>query len=365
MNKRRLIRRITAVAAGLIGATLLSEFVVLVVIGEQPKFPRHVVGAAWGLRINEPGAHYRHKSRDVEIRFDINGQGMRADRDYAYAKPAGCRRVVCLGDSFTIGYEVSFSDCFASVLERELNARGSRTEVLDAGVSGFSNAEECLYLERELYKYEPDLVLLSFFENDLADNVRTGLFALQNGLLEERNAAYVPAGGLGDFLNRSAFFNFLSERSNAFAYVKEQATLKLKREMVADNVKDRPAADPRGGAPSAAPALDEPAYERRLAARILDRLYRWTRERGIGLVIQSIPFPTAAGSPTLVDRFPREEFDVGRPGLAFFAAKDVLEPHAKEQLLYWQHSHFHWTPASHALAGKALAALILDKKLLP
>ena len=71
--------------------------------GEQPKFPWHVVEAEWGLRYNEPEARYRHKSADVNIRFRINAQGMRADHDYSYSKPEGVKRIVSLGDSFTIG----------------------------------------------------------------------------------------------------------------------------------------------------------------------------------------------------------------------------------------------------------------------
>ena len=36
-------------------------------------------------------------------RFDTNAQGLRADRNYAVPKPAGVRRVLLLGDSFTKG----------------------------------------------------------------------------------------------------------------------------------------------------------------------------------------------------------------------------------------------------------------------
>ncbi|MEZ4290376.1 MAG: hypothetical protein R3E53_07505 [Myxococcota bacterium] len=52
------------------------------------------------------------------------------------------------------------------MLEQELRRAGLQVEVLNAGVSGYSNAEALLYLERELLKYDPDLVLLSFFAND-------------------------------------------------------------------------------------------------------------------------------------------------------------------------------------------------------
>lgn len=97
---------------------------------------------------------------------------MRADRDYSYTKRPGVQRILSLGDSFTIGFEVDYDQTFSRVMEDELNAAGRRIEVLNAGVSGFGNAEECLYLERELMKYQPDLVIVSFYANDLDDNVR-------------------------------------------------------------------------------------------------------------------------------------------------------------------------------------------------
>jgi hypothetical protein len=372
MTARRARKFLLALGLGIVLAAVLAEVGVLLVFGEQPKFPRHVVGAPWGLRINEPGSSYRHKSRDVNVRFAINGQGLRAERDYPYEKPPGTQRILCLGDSFTVGYEVSFAECYASVMEKGLQAAGQKVEVLNAGVSGFSTAEECIYLERELHKYAPDVVVVGFFKNDYADNVRTGLFDLHGDELVERNSTYVPAGGLGDFLNRNWFFSLLSERSNAFAMLKEQITRRMKHEMedaqidrtAPGNVSDEPAgADAHAGA-GIAPVAGVSTYERMLAAAIFDRLWRWTQEREIELVILSIPFTDGTGSTMLHDQFPRSEFALERPGLYYLSVKELLDPYVEKELLYWKYSHSHWTPLSHAVAGQALARLILERGLL-
>ena len=206
----RWMRRLVALLLGLILAGLSMEGAVLMIVGEQSKFPRHVVGAPWELRYNQPGASYRHKSPDGTWYFQINQNGMRADRDYSYTKRPGVQRILSLGDSFTIGFEVDYDQTFSRVMEDELNAAGRRIEVLNAGVSGFGNAEECLYLERELMKYQPDLVIVSFYANDLDDNVRTALFALEDGRLVPAAHAYVPMGSLGDFLNTNTCFNFFN-----------------------------------------------------------------------------------------------------------------------------------------------------------
>lgn len=335
------------------------EIGVLVVFGEQPKFPRHVVGAPFGIRINEPNAHYRHKSADVTVWFKINSRGLRADREYPYEKPEGVLRIICLGDSFTVGYEVAKEDCFSRVLERELKQAGVNVEVINAGVSGFGNAEECVYLERELIKYHPDLVLLSFYSNDLVDNVRAGLFHLQDGRLIGGDGTYVPAGRFGNFLNTNAVFNLLSGYSNAFALIKETATMVMKRKMVEDNQQDVEDAVKRQG------AADRAARARRqLAAAILHRILDTTRKRGIPFLIQSIPMFTNSGKGSLVEMFPLEEFGKDRDMVYFVFSEQILRPFVGRQQLYFRRSKGHWTPLSHRLAGEAIAKTILAEKLL-
>ncbi len=337
--KRALVR-----LALLLGSVFLSALVlevgVLLAFGEQVKFPRHVVGSEFGLRINQPNSTYRHKSADVTVWFRINGQGMRADRDFSYEKPEGVKRIVALGDSFTLGYEVDAEKTFSSILERELNDRGHAVEVLNAGVSGYSTAEAALYLERELLRYDPDLVVVSFYGNDPVDNVRSNLFSLVNDRLVEGASSYVPAGRVGDFLNTSSIFNFLSERSNAFALLKEKATLLAKRRMVMENVETLEQAEA-----TAAAAEDKVSYQRRLAGATFERIYRTTDQRQIPLIIQSIPSRRTAPE-RLVERFPLEEFDVTRKGVWFLPAKEVLDPWLGQEQLYHERSHGHWTPHS-------------------
>jgi lysophospholipase L1-like esterase len=368
--KKSWLLAFAALALGCIMALAILEGIVLLAYGQQVRFPRHVVEAPWGLRYNDPGSHYRHKSADGTWWFRINQQGMRDDRDFSYDKHPGVFRIVSLGDSFTIGYEVDADQTFSIVLERELNKAGYDVQVLNAGVSGFSNAEEALYLERELLKYEPDVVVLSFFLNDLTDNVRTGLFRLNDGQLETAAKTYVPAGWLGNFLNSSWFFNLLSERSNAFAFTKERATSIVKAEMVRANEKnllgDRQARSDHeqlGESPGTESREQSEDHdgERRLAAAIFEHIYELLQERGIPFVIHSIP--TELGDE-LVESFPSAEFDLKRPGIYFVSMRKELLPYLGHQQLYWHRSHFHWTPFSHDKSGRALARIILDNGLL-
>lgn len=368
---RRRLRRLAGLALLALALGLAAEFAVRAVWGPQPRLPRRVVSAPWGLRFNEPGARYRHRTADGEWEFRINAQGMRADVDYAYERPPGRLRVISLGDSYTVGYEVDVEQTFSSVLERELRAAGLDAEVLNCGMSGCSNAEELLYLERELLKYEPDVVICSFYGNDLADNVRTGLFRIVDGALQPWNETYVPGGALGDFLNRNAVFNALSEHSHAFSFLNFRATLAIKRWMVAGNaeeVVDAGAPPPPADAGAQA-ALEEllvrgTPEERALCAAIFERLYATCRARGIPLVIQSIPRQFIGHGEPLFEQFPLEEFDVARPGLAFVSGQELLEPFVDDTELFYADRTGHWTPFSHERSGRALAQRLLDGGLL-
>lgn len=351
---KRLVVRLAAFGMGLSAAMVLAEALVLLFVGEQPKFPRRVVGAPWGLRYNDPGATYRHKSRDGTWQFTINRQGMRADRDYPYDKPPGRLRVLVLGDSFAIGYEVTAEQTFAMVLERELRRRNVDVEVMNAGVSGYSTAEAALYLERELIKYRPDVVVSSTYENDFADNIRSDLLRLEASGLVAGRLTYVPAGSIGDFLNETLVFNILSGRSNAFAFAKEQMTLLVKAAMERDA--------PQPGAVETGPEFERQRdYERRLLAAIVNRMYTFLHARRIPLVVLSIPRQTA--NAELVDGFPCELFDLSRPGLEFVSGKKALAPLVTTHPLYHKFSLNHWTPVAHEAAGKALANLDLWRTL--
>lgn len=75
-------------------------------------------------------------------------------------------RILVLGDSFTEGVQVGEHDLFTAVLERNL----PDIEFINAGVGGYGTVQEHLFLASEGLKYNPDLVILMFFENDLSDN---------------------------------------------------------------------------------------------------------------------------------------------------------------------------------------------------
>jgi len=99
----------------------------------------------------------------------VNDEGFR-DRNFEIEKPENTVRIVGLGDSFTFGNGIeNIDDTYLRVLERELNAASSdkEYEVLNFALPGIDTQKELEILEERALKYEPDIVIVGFYLNDL------------------------------------------------------------------------------------------------------------------------------------------------------------------------------------------------------
>jgi hypothetical protein len=122
-------------------------------------------------RFHVPGFDGWVKTREFTSRVTINQQGLRGP-ERAYAKPAGARRIMVLGDSFPEAAQGPERESAVSRLEAARNPRGTgRHEVLNAGVGGWGTGQQLVYLRAEGYRYQPDLVVvLLYLGNDIFDN---------------------------------------------------------------------------------------------------------------------------------------------------------------------------------------------------
>jgi hypothetical protein len=118
-----------------------------------------------------PGYDGWMKAVEFTTRVTISPLGLRDPRT-SYEKPPGTYRIVLLGDSFVEGVQVQEQETVARQLETILNQRSSRkVEVINAGVAAYGTAQELLYYEDEVSRFQPDAVLLFFFPwNDVKNN---------------------------------------------------------------------------------------------------------------------------------------------------------------------------------------------------
>ena len=92
-----------------------------------------------------------------------NSKGIRGTQEYSYQKPDGGKRIVCIGDSFTLGEEVSDWETYPHHLEKMM----PDAEVINMGVHGYGLDQTLLYLQEEGIKYKPDWVVLGFVADDV------------------------------------------------------------------------------------------------------------------------------------------------------------------------------------------------------
>lgn len=229
------LNRVRAILKRVVGAIVLGIYTLgfgegfVRILSPQPVMPRYVTATPWGVRGNIPHAHYWHHTSEVSVEYRINGQGLRADRDYALRKPAGICRVAVFGDSLLMGYELDLKDTFATQLEQLLRSQGCRVEVLNFSVSGFGTAEMLRTYEAFARQFDPDIVIFSWHVTDMDDNVRSALYRMHNGELENANRTYLPGVTIQDFLMRSKLYRLVADNSQLYALLRERLDIFGKR----------------------------------------------------------------------------------------------------------------------------------------
>lgn len=131
-----------------------------------------------------PARNYKSDS------IETNSLGIRARREYAFERTPGVRRIVFIGDSYTWGEKtwagpITNEETFVWLIEDRLES----TEAINMGVHGWGTDQQLIYLRELGLKFQPDLVVLGFFEADITRNTvdffgySKPVFELQGGEL--------------------------------------------------------------------------------------------------------------------------------------------------------------------------------------
>ena len=184
-------------------------------------FPRYQTTAQYGdfqIRRNRPQSDYHHTTVEGKWHFVFNSRGFRNSYECDYAKPPNVLRVLSIGDSQTLGYEVDQEETFSAQLSSILQNDSVDNQVLNTGVTGFGTAEELIFLENEGVRYKPDCVILGFFQNDYEDNVRSNLFSVKDNALILQNRTYLPGVSIQEHIYNYWIVRWLSEHSYFYSF---------------------------------------------------------------------------------------------------------------------------------------------------
>lgn len=340
-----------------------------------------------------PNAVGRYRTTEYDTRITINSQGFR-DYERPLQKSAGTFRILCLGDSFTLGAEEALEQTYPKTLERVLKnqmADSLAYEVVNGGVGGYGTYQELLFLQRVGLSVQPDIVLVQFFSNDVRDNI-----AFQQFLIDTHQDSLIAAAGVPPVLpdslstssevpkatlNQMALLNlppslrseaktFLSEHSHVYHLLRARfnilkSVLGLEPMAAFDDLMIMQK--------SSTPELDAGwALTERLYLRMRDLL----AERQMRMVLVVVPNKAQVSESWRYDAWVKEHrLDLGIPGrrlVAFGKANDIpvldlqplLQATGKGQNLFYKWDG-HWNAQGTEEAGKAVARFLAEKGLVP
>jgi lysophospholipase L1-like esterase len=107
---------------------------------------------------------------EFDVEMHINKEGLRGG-NYERKKPDRVRRILVFGDSFAEGWGVKSEEAVSEQLQKCLQSdRTDSIEVINFGVAGYGTDQELLLYEKLGKLYEPDVVVVLFYGNDLWNN---------------------------------------------------------------------------------------------------------------------------------------------------------------------------------------------------
>ena len=364
-----MFKRVGLTLAAIVYALVFGELFLRLLL-PQPLVPRYVTGSSDGVRANIPGAAFRQWTPEVDVTVRYNAAGMRDDRPPPpLAKAPGECRVVLLGDSYFVGFESDYPHSFPYRLEQALAARRQRCRVLDFAVSGFGTAEMLIALKARALAYHPDLVVMSWHSTDPVDNIRSGLFTLDDqGRLVRAAPAFLPAIATSDALMQLPGYRWLIENSHFYSAIRERAGVFFKAQIararfmalggsapVDDDDEQAPAAPPPGGIP---PRPGSPALDTALILAVRDTALA----AGARTLLVDVPARhTRTEFVSMFDWLTPEVFD----GVATIDPIAALRAAAgPDRPMYLERGQRHWTAAGNDVVANTVADAIMKDRLL-
>lgn len=354
----RFVLKKCVIAIGLAAHTFVIAELCVRAMNPQALMPRYITATPWGVRGNIPGATYRHRTPEVNVQYRINAQGMRADGDVSFDKPSGMCRVAMFGDSFFMGYELDLKDTVANQLELQLRQKGYRAEVLNFAVSGFGTGEMLRTYEAYATKFDPNLIVFQWHVSDLDDNIRSGLFTLNDSGIARAGQQYLPSVAIQDALMKSRVYRLVADNSHFYSWVRERAALMVKQLLL--RLKE---AQPISSAQASKNyATETPdieakavAYPATLSAELLRSAKQEVAAAGRSFLVVDIPDPLSRIEfKSVWDQLPPQVVD----GVDVIHADAIFKPIASpDTKLYYELGHGHITPP----AAKALASAIASR----
>ena len=132
----------------------------------------------------KPNLNITFRTKEYEALYTTNNDGIREYTQKKFNKAKGQQRILTIGDSFTFGIGLNKEDTFQEKLKEKLyTILKKKVEVINAGTSGYGAAQSFEFLKMNIKGYDPDIVIFSFYNNDVLDDREYSSLTVGNGCL--------------------------------------------------------------------------------------------------------------------------------------------------------------------------------------
>lgn len=318
--------------------------------------------ALGGMLVGDPLSERRHTHYDAELGWahvpglrladaygpgtplTIDARGFRGTAELSDRAPDGVVRVVCLGDSFTMGYGVGDADTWPARLERQ--APG--LQAVNMGQGGYGPDQEYLWYRRDARGIEHHALVLALITNDF-------------DRLQSSDFLGVPKPVLGLDGERLVVARAPARRSSLASLVRRfrggLSELRTVQLLSGGAVDGAPASGTEKGR-----ALDVPAA-RRVFGAILAALAGSSREAGRDFLVAFVPtyFECRAGRAGSWHALALEEARARGIAVVDLVPELLALPFGTLAPLYLDEPFHHLSPAGNDLVARrvweALAAM--------
>ena len=90
------------------------------------------------------------------------------------------KKILFLGDSFTMGYGVNDDEVFPFLIQKNLLNYNISAKSLNYGVGNTGNGRNLLIIKNKLESLKPDLIIIQLCSNDFSDNLTEKYFTLNS-----------------------------------------------------------------------------------------------------------------------------------------------------------------------------------------
>lgn len=329
---------------------LLTEAAVRLLLPQESPALWLTPDARYG-HLMKPNFHQRYPFPQGDFVMDVRTNALGFRDEEPAPKQDGVPTVLFAGDSFTFGHGIAVEQRFDYRLEEKLRAAGRPMRLINVGVNAWGTLQATRYLADHLDTFAPDIIVLTFCENDPHDDT----YFLEHGISFDR----VRFPGK-DFLRaNSHLFRFLQHSYLVWRKSRAANALPPATQEEADALAEKAQQqEARATAEQAQPAAFAPpisdAQWQRTEGYLKDFMTAWrAKQPKARLLIQS----TDPLNPDIRARL--DAFADNIPGIEHVD----LHPAASNLTLAERRLPYdgHWSPAMHNLSAEALSEALLTK----